>query len=57
MLTLAELKGLLASQVDEVDLLELLNITSEDLVERFEDLIEARFEFLSQEFEEGEGDD
>ena len=31
---------------DEVSLLELLNITSEDLVARFSDVIEERFDYL-----------
>ena len=57
MLTLVDLKTLLSSQVGEVDLLELLNINSEDLVERFEDRIEAKFNTLCREFEEDSSDD
>lgn len=51
MITLTELQEQL-KQVNEVDLLELLNINAEDIVERFVDFIEDRFEILSPEFEE-----
>lgn len=51
MITLTELKEKL-KQVDEVDLLELLNINAEDIVERFVDFIEDRFEILEQAFDE-----
>lgn len=38
-LTFEELKERIKSRVDEVTLLELLNISSEEIVDRFEDLI------------------
>lgn len=41
-------------QIDETSLLEVLDISSEDLVERFADLIEERFDTLVQEFPEDE---
>lgn len=41
-------------QIDETSLLEVLDISSEDLVERFADLIEERFDTLIQEFPEDE---
>jgi hypothetical protein len=44
-LTLVELRERLKS-LDEVSLLELLNINSEDLVKAFADLIEENFENL-----------
>ena len=44
-LTLVELRERLKS-LDEVSLLELLNISSEDLVKAFPDLIEENFEYL-----------
>ncbi len=47
-LTLAELKEKLM-QFDEIDLIELLNITSEDILERFEDIVEDKFEILQKE--------
>lgn len=45
-MTLPELQEYLATQVDEVSVLELLNITSEELAERFIDRIEERFDIL-----------
>jgi len=50
MLTTYELQERLC-RVDEVTLLELLNISSEDLVERFVDYIEANKETLTEETE------
>ena len=44
-LTLVELRERLKS-LDEVALLELLNISSEDLVKAFSDFIEDNYEFL-----------
>ena len=46
-LTLAELKEKLM-QFDEIDLIELLNLTSEDILERFEDIVEDKFEILQK---------
>lgn len=44
--------------VDEFDLIELLNLTSEDIVNRFEDVIEAKYDkicrYLSDDLEEDE---
>ena len=51
MITLTELKEKLA-QLDEVTLLELLEITSEDLVNRFSDYIETNYDYLTGEFDE-----
>ena len=53
MLTFEELKEKLKRE-DEVSLLELLDIESEDLVEMFEHKIEARFEILVEDYEEDE---
>lgn len=55
-LTLTDLKEKLAAYYDEVSLLELLNINSYDLVERFADRIERKAEVLAEEFD-GEYDD
>jgi len=41
-------------RVDEVSLLEILEISSEDLVDRFEDKIEEKIDDLAQEFEDEE---
>jgi hypothetical protein len=48
-LTLEELKERLADRLDEITLLELLNITSYDLVERFSDLVEDNYDKLQKE--------
>jgi len=48
MITEKELKERL-QQLDEISLLELLEINSEELVNRFGDKIEDRFEELSEE--------
>jgi hypothetical protein len=50
-LTLEELKEKLAEQIDEITLLDMLGITSYDLVERFEDVIEDKFEKLEREID------
>lgn len=52
-LTLEDLKDKL-KKVDEISLLEVLNISSEDIVESFEDKIEQKYEQLVLEFEEEE---
>jgi hypothetical protein len=39
-------------QIDEVSLLEILNISSEDIIERFQDLIDERADQLEKELEE-----
>jgi hypothetical protein len=48
-LTFNDLKDRLRS-LDEVTLLELLNLTSDDIVDRFEDLIEDKQEQLEKDF-------
>lgn len=50
-LTLQELINQLRRE-DEVSLLEILDISSEELVQRFEDLIEEKYEELSEKYEE-----
>jgi hypothetical protein len=51
MITLQELKDKLM-RLDEVTLMELLEITSEDLVNRFNDYIDNNYDYLSGEFDE-----
>lgn len=51
-MTLTELQEKLATYYDEVSILELLNINSFELVARFQDKIEERFDKLAEEFEE-----
>ncbi len=55
-LTLEEVKERL-KKLDETSLLELLNITSDQLVERFEDLIEDREDYFIKDLEEEEWED
>lgn len=54
MLTLEELKERLAARFSEDDLLELLKVTSADLVEVFTDRIEEQQDMLREELDEGE---
>lgn len=49
--TLEELKEKLI-RFDEIILLELLEISSEEIINRFEDLIELNYEKLSKEVED-----
>ncbi len=56
MLTLPELFDRL-KQVDEVDLLELLDVSSEELVDRFQDIIEERYELIYPQFDEEANDE
>ena len=51
MITLEELKERLM-MLDEVMLVERLQLTSEDIVNRFEDLIESNYNELSGDFDE-----
>lgn len=50
-MTLPELKERLAKAYDEVTLLELLNITAEDIVEKFSDEIEENQDRLELELD------
>lgn len=52
MLTLNDVKERL-SKYDEVTLLEVLDVSSEELVDRFEDLIEEHYEELAEELDDG----
>lgn len=51
MYTLTEIEEKL-KDIDEITLLERLEISSEDIVDRFEDRIEERFEQFEIEFQE-----
>lgn len=51
MLTFKDLKNRLKS-LDEITLLEVLEISSEDLVDRFEDFIEDRFDKLHSDLDD-----
>lgn len=50
-MTLPELKEALANAYDEITLLELLNITAEEIVDKFSDEIEEHQDRLEQELE------
>jgi hypothetical protein len=50
-MTLVELKNKL-KRLDETILCEILNITSEELVDRFEDLIEEHFDELEEDLDD-----
>ena len=52
-MTLREIKERL-KQLDEVTLLEVLNLSSGDIVEAFEDIVVDRFEEFEGEFSEEE---
>ena len=49
MLTLEEMKERLQQEYDEITILEVLEISSEDLVEMFEDRIADRLDQLNKE--------
>lgn len=51
MLTLPELKEKIVQQVDEVDIIDLLGLTTEDIVNAFEDKIEDKWEQIVEELE------
>jgi hypothetical protein len=53
MITLTELEEKIIEQVSEVDLIDLLGLTTEDLVYAFQDKIEDRFDKLVSELELG----
>ena len=59
MLTLIELKEKVAEQISEFDLVDLLGLTSWDIVNAFEDKLEAKYaqildELIIEEYEDGE---
>jgi hypothetical protein len=51
MLTLEELMDRLLTQMDPDDILDLLQISTEDLLDKFSDRIEERYEELNDEFD------
>lgn len=52
MLTLQELKDKMAENLSEIDVMELLELTTEDLVERFSDKIEEKYEQIINQLED-----
>lgn len=60
MLTVKEMQEIIIQQVPEVDFLELLNLTTADLVIAFEDRLNEKLEELTKNLElpdEGEDDE
>lgn len=53
-MTMHDLKWKLIHACNEIELMELLEITTEDLVNRFSDIIEEKYDYLAVEFEEEE---
>ena len=51
MVTLLELKTYLMENLSEVELVELLQLTNEDLVGAFSDIIEDKFEYICHKYE------
>ncbi len=41
-------------RIDEISLLEVLEISSEDIVDRFGDFIESKYDLLREDFEDEE---
>lgn len=55
-LTIEELKDRIAAQVDPDDIVELLDISSEELLERFTDKVEEKYNGLCKEFTDEEAE-
>jgi hypothetical protein len=53
-MTFKDLCYRLANRLDEITLMELLEVTSEDLVQKFSDRIEDNYDYLVSELEEFE---
>jgi hypothetical protein len=53
-MTFKDLCDRLAARLDEITLMELLDISSEDLVQKFADRIEENYDYLISELEEFE---
>jgi hypothetical protein len=57
MLTIEELKEKIVEQVDEVDIIDLLGITTQDIVNAFEDRVEELHEKIKHELDLTESED
>lgn len=53
-MTLTELKQRMADKLNPDEILEILEVDSEELLEYFEDKVEARFEELAREYGDSE---
>lgn len=56
MLTLVELKQRMSERLNPDELVEILNLSSEELVEVFQDKIEERFDYFLGEYDDEETD-
>lgn len=56
MLTIQEIKERMLATQDPDDILELLDISAEELLDRFEDKIEERYAGLCKEFSDSQSD-
>jgi uncharacterized protein YutD len=50
MITLAELKTYLIENLDEVEVIELLQLNSEQLVEAYSEIIEDKFDYICMKY-------
>lgn len=57
MMTLQDLKDRVLATRNPDDILEILDISAEELLDRFEDKLEERFERISEEFEDETSDE
>lgn len=57
MLTIEELKEKIVEQINEVDLIDYLGLTSADLVEVFADKIEEKFDLFLEVVEDAPSED
>ena len=51
MLTLEELKEKIVEQVDEVDIIDLLGLTTKDIVDAFDNVIEEKIKIILKELD------
>jgi hypothetical protein len=51
MLTIEEVKEKIVEQVDEVDIIDLLGLTTQDIVEAFDDIIEEKIQVILKELD------
>jgi hypothetical protein len=51
MLTIKELKEKIIEQIDEVDIIDLLGLTTQDIVNAFQDKIEDKYDEIIEQLE------
>lgn len=50
MITLEELKTYLIENLDEVEILEILQLNSKDLVENYSEIVEDKFDYICMKY-------